>query len=198
VASQRAAVARQHGGEPVPSDGRAWSAAVAAASVLVAVRRRRRGVAAGRRRGAARGAREWWGSAVVLVGPDRLQVLLEALLAVLTDVGVGEVGQELRADGVGFPFGIHQRCGQVAEVGAVGALLGGVALEHGRQPHRLRPVRAVVGIVLLALLPRPHLCGGGGGHLRPVGPVAQQLPVVGGQDVVEDRGVAALTSVRGR
>jgi len=109
VASQRAAVARQHGGEPVPSDGRAWSAAVAAASVLVAVRRRRRGVAAGRRRGAARGARDWWGSAVVLVGPDRLQVLLEALLAVLTDVGGGEVGQELRPDGVGFPFGIHQR-----------------------------------------------------------------------------------------
>ena len=71
----------------------------------------------------------------MLVGPDRLQVLLEALLAMFSDVGVGEVGQELRADGVGFPFGIHQRCGQSAEVGAVGPLLGGVALEHHGQAH---------------------------------------------------------------
>ena len=86
----------------------ARSAPVAAASVLGAV-----GRGSGPSRRCAGGAGccprrcGWWG-ALVLVGAEGVEVVLQALLALLPQVGVGEVGEDRRPGGVGFAFGVHQ------------------------------------------------------------------------------------------
>ncbi len=43
-----------------------------------------------------------------MVGAEGVEVVLQALLALLPQVGVGEVGEDRRPGGVGFAFGVHQ------------------------------------------------------------------------------------------
>ena len=99
-------------GEPVLSQERSGSAPVSAACVSAAVDRGwgsgSGGVRAG---GAGCGPRRCggWG-ALVLVGAEGVEVVLQTLLALLTDVGVGEVGENALPGGAGFAFRVHQGC----------------------------------------------------------------------------------------
>ncbi len=84
------------------------STPVSVASVLVAVDRGWGAVAAGRQTGGAgEGLSRGWG-ALVLVRAERVQVFLQALRPLLPCLRVGEVGEDARPGGAGFPFWVHR------------------------------------------------------------------------------------------
>ena len=46
-----------------------------------------------------------------MVGAEGVEVVLQTLLALLPQLGVGEVGENARPGGLGFPFRVHRGCG---------------------------------------------------------------------------------------